>query len=130
MVFSPPISQPMDNDILAAIIIGSIVLVLSWVFDRWVNPFLARRQIRKLMQNPDGLHLPNQRQFKYALSFDTNEFAITLVEGTLEPLERFQWSEVHRVTAFKRDLFVVDCICLLIVTADGAGIEIDEEMAG
>jgi hypothetical protein len=41
-----------------------------------------------------------------------------------------RWAEVHRATAFKRDLFTVDCICLLFARLDDTGLELGEEMAG
>ena len=40
------------------------------------------------------------------------------------------WSEITRVTAFKRDRLVVDCLCMLIADAQGQVLEVDEEMAG
>jgi hypothetical protein len=39
------------------------------------------------------------------------------------------WRDVNRVTAYKRDLYVTDLICLAISTAETA-IEINEEMQG
>jgi hypothetical protein len=40
------------------------------------------------------------------------------------------WDETISIKAFKRDLFAVDRICLVIELKDGVGIEVDEEMAG
>jgi hypothetical protein len=40
------------------------------------------------------------------------------------------WSEVVRVLALKRDLGMVDQICLAFVCRDGASVELDEEMGG
>jgi len=39
-----------------------------------------------------------------------------------------QWDDVVLLTAFKRDLYVVDRICLEIELKDGESIEVDEEM--
>jgi hypothetical protein len=40
------------------------------------------------------------------------------------------WSDVTRVTAFKRDWGTVDCICLAIGAKDQPALEVDEEMEG
>jgi hypothetical protein len=40
------------------------------------------------------------------------------------------WASIRLVTAFKRDLFAVDCICLHFEGTDGIGVELNEEMAG
>jgi hypothetical protein len=41
----------------------------------------------------------------------------------------FSWDSVRTVDTFKRDLFMVDCICLAFQTTDG-WIEINEDMRG
>ena len=43
---------------------------------------------------------------------------------------RVLWSEVHRLYAFKRDIFVGDCICLAILAADDRLFEINETSPG
>ena len=40
------------------------------------------------------------------------------------------WDEVISINAFKRDLYVVDRVCLGIDLSDGSSIELDEEMNG
>jgi len=40
-----------------------------------------------------------------------------------------RWSDVCRATAFKRDHWTVDCICLFFARDDGTGVEVDEDMA-
>ena len=40
------------------------------------------------------------------------------------------WKETVRVEAFKRDLYAVDLICLLVLLKDNKAIEINEEMEG
>ena len=41
-----------------------------------------------------------------------------------------RWDETISIKAFKRDLYTVDRICLVIGLRDGSGIEVDEEMSG
>jgi hypothetical protein len=40
------------------------------------------------------------------------------------------WSEVRRLDAYKRDIYVGDFLCLAIVAADGRVFEINEESPG
>ena len=40
------------------------------------------------------------------------------------------WQEVVRIEVFKRDLYVVDLICLSLFLSDNKSVEIDEEMEG
>jgi hypothetical protein len=69
-------------------------------------------------------------QSKYAISFDAEGFAIGAAARAPAPHSEMRWSEVQRVTAFKRDCLVVDCICLVIGARDDTLLEIDEEMVG
>jgi hypothetical protein len=41
----------------------------------------------------------------------------------------FSWNSVSNVKTFKRDLYIVDCICLAFETPDG-WIELNEDMQG
>jgi len=40
------------------------------------------------------------------------------------------WKDTVRVEAFKRDLYAVDLICLLVLLKDNKAVEINEEMEG
>lgn len=44
--------------------------------------------------------------------------------------ERVAWSDVRRLNAYKRDIYVADLLCLAILTADGRVFEITEESPG
>jgi len=44
--------------------------------------------------------------------------------------ERVHWSDVLRILAFKRDLLVVDSICLAFQLADETTVEVNEEIEG
>jgi hypothetical protein len=55
------------------------------------------------------------------------------LQGTdivLETVWQFRWSEVQRIFAFKRDIHVVDLICIAFEFTDNTAVEIDEEMPG
>lgn len=44
--------------------------------------------------------------------------------------ERVAWSDVRRLDAYKRDIYVGDFLCLAILAADGRVFEINEESPG
>ncbi len=44
--------------------------------------------------------------------------------------ERVAWPEVRRVDAYKRDIYVGDCLCLAILGAGGRIFEISEDSPG
>lgn len=51
-------------------------------------------------------------------------------EGLRIDGERVAWSDVSRLDAYKRDIYVGDFLCLAILTADGRVFEINEESPG
>lgn len=40
------------------------------------------------------------------------------------------WDDAISIKAFKRDIWAVDLICLVIELSNGGGIEVNEEMGG
>jgi hypothetical protein len=65
----------------------------------------------------------------YSISIDAAGFAVSQTRSSSALLLSIAWSDVLRVTAFKRDRLIVDCICMAIATKDGTT-EVNEEMAG
>jgi hypothetical protein len=51
-------------------------------------------------------------------------------DGFVSVISRFMWPEVTKATAFKRDLAIVDLICIEFIHRDGSVIEVNEEMMG
>jgi hypothetical protein len=62
--------------------------------------------------------------------FDDFELITTvnLSDGSMKAA-RAKWTEVLKVTAFKRDCFAYDCVCIVFEAA-GMQLEVDEEMDG
>ena len=72
-----------------------------------------------------------RKQTVYNLTHDANTMTVSLLTIENETgQDILQWRDVIRVEAFKRDLYVVDQICLLFIKTDGFGLEINEEMSG
>lgn len=90
----------------------------------------ARARVERLRrEEADGVS-PSATDYHYAIFFDSNGFTITDLRSQKHETVAMSWSDVCQATAFKRDLFTIDCVCLHLSSADGAGVEVDEDMAG
>jgi len=79
----------------------------------------------------------NRRYGSHRGTIVVDESSVTLLQyrlgdagPVLEPKRSFGWSGVTSVSAFKRDCYVVDLICLAFRMADGTVVELNEEMEG
>jgi hypothetical protein len=63
----------------------------------------------------------------YTIIHDLSGLYLTL-SGKIET--EINWNDVKEVFVFKRDLYVVDQICMAFVTSGDLSIEINEEMGG
>lgn len=67
----------------------------------------------------------------YEILHDADRLSISWLTGkNVSGNKSFQWDDAIVLTAFKRDLYVVDRICLEFELKDGEIIEVDEEMKG
>lgn len=73
---------------------------------------------------------PMRERSGVVISFDSAGFTVTDSRLRAGGSVEMKWADVHRVIAFKRDLFSYDEICLLLAGADGNGWEVSEEMEG
>jgi hypothetical protein len=90
----------------------------------------TRANLKRLQQKKATAVPPNPDDYHHAIAFDSQGFNVTdLRSRKKEPVAK-SWSGICLVTAFKRDLFTVDCICLHFADADGTVVELNEEMAG
>jgi hypothetical protein len=116
------------------VVVGGVVLAVSglmWAYNRWIRPRMTRRWIDKtLAKVRAGDYVPPPKQSDFRLSIDAAGITVTRRRATSAPGSPIAWSEVVCVVAFKRDLFVVDCICLAFAMADGTTTEVNEEMEG
>jgi len=111
------------------VIAGICLLLLSLLIDRFLNPFLARRGVEKLLKTQgkfDPRTLENSRSG--TLLTDADCLRIKNDNGGSSQL---RWSEVEEVHAFKRDLFSTDQICLVFKKSGKEEYyETHEEMVG
>src|ERR1041385_444514 len=117
------------NALGIAVATGSGLLLASLFIDRVVNPFLARRGVKKLLKrkakhDPRALEKPEYG----SVVGDTGCLRIRTGKGNSSELP---WSEVEEVHAYKRDLFATDLICLAFKrSGKDEYYEVHEEMAG
>jgi len=117
------------NPLGIAVAAGIVLLLVSALIDRVLNPYLARRSVAKLLKSktkhdPRALEDP-----KYgSVVGDTDGLRIMSSKGDSSEL---RWSEVEEVHAYKRDLFATDLICLAFKkTGREEYYQVHEEMAG
>jgi len=116
--------------ILAAVcslVVGGLVLFLT--YRHWYLPLCAWRKVERLRREEAAGNPPSPRDYHYAISFDSDGVTVADLRGRKPESSVVRWAEICRATAFKRDLFTVDCMCLFLARADGTGVELDEEMA-
>src|SRR4051794_13677485 len=95
-----------------------VLLVVGFAFYtaywRWCLPRRWRSEQQRLRSEEAAGIPPSPRDYQYAVSFDAVGFSVAdLRRRDCKPVE-MRWEDVRRATAFKRDLFSVDCICLII----------------
>ena len=101
-----------------------LILLAYWYLPRSVSQVVERLHFEENAGIP-----PNERDYHYAISFDSSAFTVTNLRDRRQEAVTMSWQDVSQVTAFKRDLFTVDCICLFLARSDDIGVELDEEMA-
>lgn len=91
----------------------------------------AFKQLIQLVQQRYKSHRDGRRQTVYEILHDADHLSVFWLTGKNENGNTsFQLDDAISLTAFKRDLYAVDRICLGIELKDGVTIEVDEEMKG
>jgi len=92
---------------------------------------LSAKQIANRFRQRVKSAIEGRRTTVYNISDTSEELTVnwlTIENETGE--DRIKWNDVVSVYVFKRDLFAVDCICILFELSDGTSVEINEEMQG
>jgi hypothetical protein len=74
---------------------------------------------------------PGQPPTHGHISFDTDQIEASwcTLEGQART-SRLRWADIQSVVAFKRDLYIVDLMCLAFNTDSAGALELHEEMTG
>ena len=107
-----------------------VLLTLSALLDKVLNPWIAKRTVNKLLADIKAGKKPKPSDYKFEIIFDSTDFTVLSLKNIRTAPVVMRWNEVHRITALKRDLFSVDQICLFISRTGETGIELDEDMKG
>ena len=123
---------------IAFILIIAVIIGIPYIF--YLYCYVPRRNqlvINKLKIKNDRLQkesvdgkIPRPSDYHYAITFDSGGFKINDLRSKSSEVISKAWTDVFRVTAFKRDLFAIDCICLRFDCINCKEIEVDEDMAG
>src|ERR1700722_9897311 len=115
------------STLLLVLLIGAL---LCLVLDRWINPWIIRRQSARMIADVKAGKLPKCVDCSHSISFDSSGFTVTALKDPQQQSITTFWTMVQNVKAFKRDLWNVDCICLYFSTSAESGVETNEDMAG
>ncbi|HTB83348.1 MAG TPA: hypothetical protein VK742_06815 [Candidatus Sulfotelmatobacter sp.] len=119
--------------LIAAIGVAALILIRLAIF-RWLIPWYADRTVENLLRDikegKPGISQNTTRDYLLELTFDDTGFKLASLKQKEETPIFILWNEIVQATAFKRDLFTVDCICLLIKNRDSKELELNEDMKG
>jgi hypothetical protein len=106
------------------------LFLLLHIINRWLNPWLAKRSVEKILRGIKEGKSQKPRNYDYEILFDSNNISVRSLKNKPVELTPIAWTKILKATAFKRDLFTVDCICLLLETSDKKHLELNEDMKG
>jgi hypothetical protein len=107
---------------MALIIILIIVTaVVMWIYER-ISRKVKRLRHEKLMADIKS----GKRKYDITIDWDKEGFVFRNDKGETN-FVRMSWSEIEKITAYKRDLLTTDLICLFFARGDEMGFEVHEE---
>lgn len=108
---------------------GVVILVL--IAGRWISSPGRKidRYIEQLRagETPD---VPERTDWDHEIFLNAKGFTIAPLSNSSESPITVEWSSVLEATAFKRDLFSTDRVCIAFRLVDDSEIEAHEEMKG
>ena len=108
--------------------VAVLVFLTSVFLDKVLNPWLSKRWLQKTLQKIEKGEIA-PRVFDISIIWDSEGFFVQLDKAS-EKSPGLRWITIAKVTAFKRDLWATDCICLCFEMENNKGIEVHEEMNG
>lgn len=110
---------------------AAAVLILILIARRWINSPSRKvdRYIEQLRagETPD---IPERTEWDHEISLSSKAFTIVPLSDSSESPVSIEWSSVVEASAFKRDLFSTDRVCIAFRLTDDCEIEVHEEMKG
>jgi hypothetical protein len=121
------------NSETTSLVIGSAAPVAFLILITWHYLNSPGRKIaRCIEQIRDGKMptLPTRSHWKNEIIFDSNGFWVAALIDSREPRVAVKWDAVVATTAFKRDLFSTDRVCIEFRLMNDSCLEVHEEMKG
>ncbi len=110
--------------ILAGAALAALLIIK--LMEKVIVPWLAKKWSREALRKIESGEI-TPRHFPITIVW--NSKGVSFQKGaTEEKSSVVTWENIVKATAFKRDLFTTDCICLCFETVDTEAIEINEEM--
>src|SRR5438045_771175 len=100
------IEQTLVPTAVCSLSVGGLVLFLS--YRHWYLPLQAKQKVERLRREETAGIPPSPRDYHYAIAFDSSGFTVTDLQGRKHEFIEMKWVDIHRATAFKRDLLTVD----------------------
>jgi len=111
------------HQILAIILVLTLAILLRKRLKKW---FIKRRANMLLQKMQEGDFKKEPSQVYVAAS--TKGFSIR--NRYSDDCIDVEWKEIDRITAFKKDFFVYNCVCVAFELIGGRSVEINESMDG
>ena len=105
--------------------VTALIVFAYVILQKLLRPWEEKRLAKKIEAQKS-----KPGDYKFEIASDERGFAVISLKDKTSPKLSLNWEEIQKITAFKRDLWSVDQICLFIARADETGIELNEEMKG
>jgi hypothetical protein len=115
------------------VLVGSAaaILIVMLIARRWTNSPSRKidRYIEQLRAG-DTPDIPGRTEWDHEISLGSKGFKVTPLSESSETPVSLEWDSVVEATAFKRDLFSTDRVCIAFRLIDESEVEVHEEMMG
>jgi hypothetical protein len=113
-----------------SILVFAASVAFAFFLVHFINRWQTKRIIKNILRDIKEGKPSKPRNYDFEIVFDSQKVSVCSLKNESANPCSISWNKTNRVTAFKRDLFSVDCICLLFETTDGMTFEVNEDMKG
>lgn len=115
------------------LLIASAAAILTMILIVWWRINSPSRKIDRYIEQLRAGETPDifeRTEWDHEISLGSNGFAIIPLSDSSESPISLEWDSVIQATAFKRDLFSTDRVCIAFRLTDESEVEVHEEMKG
>ena len=121
--------DPQANFLMAATAAG--VLILLWIANRWINsPGRKIDRYIEQLRRGETPKIPKRTDWDHELSLTSKGFEISPLRDPSKAPVMVEWSSILEATAFKRDFWSTDRVCVAFRLNDHSEVEVHEAMKG